>query len=53
MPVSGPKGEGRLYLEAHKQAGLWQLDLLKFGPEDSEERADLLTKNGTLPRKNQ
>ncbi len=53
MPVSGPKGEGTLYLQAHKQAGLWQMDLLKFGPKDSEERLDLLGKDEPLPLKNQ
>ncbi len=42
VPVSGPKGSGTLYVEAHKQAGLWQLDQLQFAPRGSEERIDLL-----------
>src|SRR5271165_5819583 len=53
MPVSGPKGEGTLYLEAHKQAGLWQLDLLQFGPKDSDQRVDLLAKGAPAQLQNQ
>jgi len=44
IPISGPRGEGALYVSARKTAGLWQLDLLQFGPKDSEERFDLLQK---------
>ncbi len=43
IPVSGPNGGGTLYVEAHKQAGLWKLDLLQFGSKDSDERTDLLS----------
>ena len=42
IPVSGPRGSGTLYVEAHKQAGLWKIDLLQFGSKGSEERLDLL-----------
>jgi|HubBroStandDraft_3_1064219.scaffolds.fasta_scaffold652745_1 hypothetical protein len=42
IPVSGPKGSGTLYVEAHKQAGLWKVDSLQLGIKDSEERTDLL-----------
>jgi len=42
IPVSGPRGTGTLYAEAHKRAGLWQLDLLQFGTKDSSDRLDLL-----------
>ena len=42
IPVSGPKGSGTLYTEAHKRAGLWQLDLLQFGDSSSHDRLDLL-----------
>ena len=44
IPVSGPRGEGNLYVTAHKVSGLWELDMLQFGPKDSEERVDLLPK---------
>ena len=43
IPVSGPKGSGTLYVEAHKQAGLWKIDLLQFGAKESDERTDLLS----------
>ena len=42
VPISGPKGSGTLYVEAHKQAGLWKIDLLQFGSKGSDERMDLL-----------
>ena len=46
IPVSGPKGNGTLYAEAHKRAGLWHLELLQFGSKDSDQRLDLLTSSG-------
>jgi len=42
VPISGPKGSGTLYVEAHKEAGLWKIDLLQFGSKGSDERMDLL-----------
>lgn len=42
VPVSGPKGSGTLYVEAHQQAGLWKIDLLQFGSKGSDQRIDLL-----------
>jgi len=47
IPVSGPKGSGTLYVEAHKQAGLWNIDLLQFGSKGSDERMDLLRTPGS------
>src|SRR5262245_21618139 len=38
IPVSGPKGTGTLYVAAVKEAGIWKLTLLQFGPKDSMER---------------
>jgi hypothetical protein len=46
IPVSGPNGNGTLYVEAHKRAGLWHLELLQFGSKDSDQRLDLLTSSG-------
>src|SRR5438105_4291789 len=43
IPISGPKGAGTLYAEAHKRAGLWALDLLQFGKKGSDNRLDLLS----------
>jgi hypothetical protein len=42
IPISGPKGAGTIYVEASKRAGLWQLELLQYGNDKSDERLDLL-----------
>jgi hypothetical protein len=42
IPVSGPKGRGTIYAEARKRAGLWRLNMLQFGGEESDIRLDLL-----------
>jgi hypothetical protein len=47
IPISGPKGHGTLYMEARKRAGLWQLELLQFASEGSDERLDLLASDTT------
>jgi Cytochrome oxidase complex assembly protein 1 len=49
IPVSGPKGSGTLYAEARKRAGLWHLEILEFGRQDSSERLNLLTTNTASP----
>lgn len=42
IPLSGPKGDGKLYAYALKTAGIWRLTLLQFGFEKSSDRLDLL-----------
>jgi ketosteroid isomerase-like protein len=42
IPVSGPKGHGTIYVEAHKLAGLWHLEVLQFENITNGERLDLL-----------
>lgn len=42
IPVSGPKGSGTVYVESHKSAGLWYLDLLQFADKATDMRVDLL-----------
>jgi uncharacterized integral membrane protein len=49
IPVSGPKGSGTIYAEAHKHAGLWHLELLQYGKDNSNERLDLLPAETTKP----
>jgi hypothetical protein len=39
--VSGPRGEGKLYVEATKRADRWEFELLELAPENGE-RVDLL-----------
>jgi hypothetical protein len=47
IPVSGPKGRGTIYAEARKRAGLWRLNMLQFGGEESDIRLDLLVADQT------
>jgi len=42
IPVSGPKGKGRLYVVATKSAGQWDFSTLELQVDDSELRIDLL-----------
>ena len=42
IPISGPKGKGKIYLVAHKYAGEWQFSTLVVEIEESGERIDLL-----------
>jgi hypothetical protein len=41
IPVSGPRGKGRLYVESLKRGGLWRMRLLELAPP-SGPRIDLL-----------
>src|ERR1700687_3808919 len=49
IPISGPQGSGTIYAEAYKRGGLWQLDLLQYGNDKSNERVDLLTARTSKP----
>jgi hypothetical protein len=42
IPVSGPKGKGKVYAEAKKSAGQWQFDTLQVEVEGQPGRIDLL-----------
>ena len=42
IPVSGPRGSGTLYVEAEKQAGAWDYQLLELAIDGSSQRIDLL-----------
>lgn len=42
IPVSGPKGHGNLYVEAHKTAGIWRLSVLEFIADGSHTAVDIL-----------
>ncbi len=43
--VSGPKGKGYLYVEAHRRAGFWELDSLDFGDGREADTLNLLREN--------
>jgi hypothetical protein len=42
IPISGPKGKGKIYVEAKKSAGLWQFETLQVEVEGQPGRIDLL-----------
>ena len=42
IPISGPKGEGDIYLEATKSAGLWNYSTLLVRVDASDQAIDLL-----------
>jgi hypothetical protein len=42
IPLSGPKGSGKLYLIADKRAGRWEFELAEVEIEGRGERIDLL-----------
>ncbi len=41
IPLSGPKGSGKLYVEAEERAGAWQVQALIFEDEQSHQRTTL------------
>lgn len=45
IPLKGPKGKGKLYVEATKGAGEWQYQTLAFEPEGGGARIDLLAES--------
>lgn len=42
IPISGPKGKGKVYVEAKKSAGLWQFSTLQVEVDGQPGRIDLL-----------
>lgn len=42
IPITGPKGEGKLYVTAYKQTGRWSFDTVILEIEDKDLRIDLL-----------
>ena len=43
VPISGPKGQGTVYVTAHKSAGLWSYSLMQAAVQGSNDRIDLLS----------
>jgi hypothetical protein len=41
VPVSGPRGGGKLYVEARKSAGRWTFEVLTLVPDGDAEPIDL------------
>ena len=42
IPISGPKGEGTIYVEAQKSAGEWSYSVLVVRVEQTKQRINLL-----------
>jgi Cytochrome oxidase complex assembly protein 1 len=49
IPISGPKGEGKIYAVARKSSGVWQFETLQVEVEGQPERIDLLQKDRQAP----
>jgi hypothetical protein len=49
IPVSGPKGKGKVYAVAKKSAGQWQFETLQFGADGQTDRIDLLQTQAAAP----
>lgn len=50
LPVSGPKGKGRIHVVAHRREGKWEYEELELRVEGRDEAIDLLgAGGGNLP----
>jgi hypothetical protein len=43
VPISGPKGQGKIYITAHKGAGAWDYQVMVAAIEGSDQRINLLS----------
>jgi hypothetical protein len=43
VPISGPKGQGKIYVTAHKSAGAWDYQVMQIAIEGSDQRINLLS----------
>ena len=43
VPISGPKGQGKIYVTAHKSAGMWSYSAMEAAMEGSDQRINLLS----------
>lgn len=42
VPISGPKGQGKIYVTAHKSAGAWDYQVMEAALEGSDQGVNLL-----------
>ncbi|MGO4780288.1 cytochrome c oxidase assembly factor Coa1 family protein, partial [Lysobacter sp. 2RAB21] len=49
LPLTGPRGKGRLYLKADRAAGRWSYSLIVVAIDGSDQRIDLLGNGGSAP----
>jgi hypothetical protein len=45
VPISGPKGQGKIYVTAHKSAGAWGYQVMEVAIEGSNQRINLLSES--------
>jgi len=43
VPISGPKASGRIYVTAHKSAGVWSYSLMEAAIDGSNQKINLLS----------
>jgi hypothetical protein len=43
VPISGPKAKGKIYVTAHKSAGVWSYSVMEAAIEGSDQRINLLS----------
>jgi hypothetical protein len=43
VPISGPKGQGKIYVTAQKRAGLWSYSVMEAAIDGSDQRINLLS----------
>ena len=43
VPISGPKGQAKVYVTAHKAAGAWNYSVMEVAVEGSDQRINLLS----------
>jgi hypothetical protein len=43
VPISGPKGQGKIYVTAHKSAGIWSYSVMEAALEGNDQRINLLS----------
>jgi hypothetical protein len=43
VPISGPKAKGKIYLTAHKSAGVWSYSVMEAAIDGSDQRVNLLS----------
>jgi hypothetical protein len=49
VPISGPKGQGKVYVTAHKSAGAWNYSVMEVAFEGSKARINLLVGDAAAP----
>ncbi|MBT2750223.1 MULTISPECIES: cytochrome c oxidase assembly factor Coa1 family protein [unclassified Lysobacter] len=49
LPLTGPRGKGRLCLKADRAAGRWSYSLIEIAIDGSDQRIDLLGNGGSAP----